>query len=430
MSVDHVSQQTSETPAETQAGTQAGTQAATQAITGTRPSSVSFSRTRLIKATAALTLLTIVTALCLLPLLRPPALPPGITRDQYNRAATDWKGLFRTEPSHPDTLMLLAETSLKRRQLPAAIACFSAIDSSHPRYGKSARLQEAQVFLQLNQAAAAEQSFKTFLSLAAASTTDTDPEQLATARRWLAWLMAVQLRPEDRVEWLDQLLNAGQADVYDAKQRYFPTLLIQTSSLGSTRLQKFLANDPRNPVLLIAAARYETAEGRPEAALDTLKQLYRQHPDNLPALAALLEALHELHRPDELVALSTAAPPFHPAEPWLLTQMRAEAAVHQQHWADAETLFRAVLRHDPANPACHMGLAASLAGQGRAVEREAILKRSLVLSRIRVQLSEVRPNAPEAARRLAEAASSLELTAAADTFSQLADQMSATEPMP
>jgi predicted Zn-dependent protease len=387
-------------------------------------------RRYLVVAAAAILLLTVVAGTLLAPLLTPPTLPPEITRDQYDRAVADWKGLFRTRPSHEDTLMLLAETSLKRRQLPAAVACFSAIDSSHPRYGKSARLQEAQVLLKLNQAAAAEQSFKTFLSLAAASPADTDPEQLATARRWLAWLMAVQLRFEDRVEWLDQLLNAGQADVYDAKQRYFPTLLIWASSLGSTRLREFVANDPHNPALLIAAARYETAEGRPDVASAALRQIRQNHPDNLHALAALLEATFEMHLPDEFIALNKTAPAFEPAEPWLLTQMRAEAAIHQQLWTDAESLFRAVLSHDPANPACHMGLAASLAGQGRATERQAIQKKSQVLARIRVQLSEVRPNDPAAARRLASEARSIGLTAAADAFSTLADTMPAMEHRP
>lgn len=134
--------------------------------------------------------------------------------------------------------------------------------------------------------------------------------------------MAVQLRFEDRVDWLDQLLSAGQADVYDAKQRFFPTLLIWASSLGSTRLREFVANDPHNPALLIAAARYETAEGRPDVASAALRQIHQNHPDNLHALAALLEATFEMHLLDEFIALNKTAPAFDPAEPWLLTQMR------------------------------------------------------------------------------------------------------------
>lgn len=387
-------------------------------------------RKHLFLAAPAILLLTVVAGERLGLWLIPPTLPPEITRHQYERAAADWKGLFRTRPSHEDTLMLLAETSIKRQQLQAAVACFSAIDSSHPRYGKSARLQEAQLLLKLNQAAAAEQSFKEFLSLAAASPGDTNPEQLATARRWLAWLMAVQLRFEDRVEWLDQLLNAGQADVYDAKQRFFPTLLIWASSLGSTRLQEFVANDPQNPTLLIAAARYETAEGRPEVAAVTLRQIRRNHPHNLHALAALLEATFEMNLLDEFIDLNRTAPAFSPAEPWLLTQMRAVAAIYQHRWTDAESLFHAALANDPANPACHMGLAASLAGQGRATEREDVQKKSQVLARIRVQLSEVRPNDPAAAQRLASEARSIGLTTAADAFSKLADTVPSMELRP
>ncbi|MGV2333628.1 MAG UNVERIFIED_CONTAM: hypothetical protein LVR18_05715 [Planctomycetaceae bacterium] len=76
-----------------------------------------------------------------------------------------------------------------------------------------------------------------------------------------------------------------------------------------------------------------------------------------------------------------------------------------------------------------MGLAASLAGQGRAAEREAIQKKSQVLARIRVQLSEVRPNDPAAARRLADEARSIGLIEAANAFSRLADTMPPWSPV-
>ena len=352
-----------------------------------------------------------------------PPLPQGLSDEQFQRAVADWKGLFRTQPSREDVLMLIAETSLKRRQPETAVICFAAIDSSHPRYGKSARLQEAQVLLKLNKAAAAELSFQAFLQLASQDPASADPQQLAIAQRWLAWLMAVQLRFEDRIQWLDLLLKSPQADVYDAKQRFFPTLLIWASSLGSNRLREFLAEDPTNLNLVIAAARYDTAEGRPEQAAHSLRQLRRQHPGNLRVLAALLEALFELNQLNEFSAALAAAPPHQPDEPWLLTQLRAEHELRNQNFNAAEQLFKHVLHHDPANPACTMGLANCLAGQGRTAERQQIQQRALLLARIRVQLSEVTPRDPDAAKRLASDAGQLGYQSAADAFLELASRM-------
>ena len=388
------------------------------------PAAKRTSTKKIIAITATLALLTLGSLPFLSRILNPqPPLPAEISIQQFQRATADWKGLFRTEPSREDVLMLIAETALKRRQPETAVACFTAIHSSHPRYGKSARLQEAQVLLKLNRAVAAESSFKSFLELASQSAENTDPEQLAVAHRWLAWLMAVQLRFEDRVQWLDLLINSKQADVYDAKQRCFPTLLVWASSLGSTRLREFLKQDPDNPNLLIAQARYDTAEGRPEQAALSLRKLLQQQPKNTRALAALLEALFELNQLDEFSKTLDDAPTHTPDEPWLLTQLRAEHALHKQDYTTAEKFFNIVLQHDPANPACHMGLANCFAGQGRTDNRQQTQQRSLLLARIRVQLSDVTPHNPQAAKQLAADARTLGLQYAANTFLELASRM-------
>ncbi|MGV2333627.1 MAG UNVERIFIED_CONTAM: hypothetical protein LVR18_05710 [Planctomycetaceae bacterium] len=279
---------------------------------------------------AAILLLTVAAVALLVPSLSQPTLPPQITREQYDRAAADWIGLFRTAPFSRRHAHAARRNLAQTATTPRCRSLLFRDRLQSLTLRQKRRLQEAQILLKLNQAAAAEQSFKTFLSLAAASPNDTDSEQLSTARHWLAWLMAVQLRFEDRVEWLDQLLNAGQADVYDAKQRFFPTLLIWASSLGSSRLREFAAIDSENPALLIAAARYETAEGRPEVASAALRKVRQSDPDNLHALAALLEATFEMNLLEEFIALNKTAPAFSPTEPWLLTQMRAEAAIHLQ----------------------------------------------------------------------------------------------------
>ncbi len=104
--------------------------------------------------------------------------------------------------------------------------------------------------------------------------------------------------------------------------------------------------------------------------------------------------------------------------------MRGESALHNQDWTTAESLFRHVLKHDPSNPACHMGLAKALNRLGRIEEQRAVQERSLTLARIRVNLAAVNNSSATAARELASDARSLQMNEAAAAFELLADRMS------
>ncbi len=349
-------------------------------------------------------------------------LPASVSPAEYRAARLKFVELFHREPNDADLMMLLGETAVQNEQLDRAVDCFSRVPSDNTRYGASARLQEAQVLLRNNDAGKAEASFRTFLELADARRS-IPQEQLKVARDWLVFLMAVELRFEDRKAILHQMIQDRQFDAYDAKQYYFPTLLIWQSSLGSSRLRNFLEQTPTSRLLLIAQARYLVGEGKPDAADELLKSLRQQYPDDPRVTAASLECFYEKANWKEFEAILSAAPAFRDDEPWLLTQMRAEFAAHSHDWPAAETYFRKVLKADPANPVCHMGLAKALNGPGRTDERKVIQQRSLTLARIRVNLSAVDNTSATAARALAQDARKIQMLEAAESFEYLAEQM-------
>lgn len=352
-------------------------------------------------------------------------LPEGVSAEDYERAVQDWRGIFRTEPAYHDVVMLLAETALRRRQHELAVSCFAEIPSDHERYGASARLQEGQVLITLNDAVAAEQSLQEYLQLAREQSL---PEaDQAVALRWLTWLMAVQLRFEERVPHLQRLIDLNQASIYDAKQRFFPTLLIWASALGRSRLQEFIAQTPGNLSLQIAQARYLTAAGELQDARAQLQLLREQHPQNPTVLMASLELLYEAGADEGFEQICTQLPPWEATEPWLLTRLRGEYHLRKQNWETASLRFQHVLQQDPADPASTMGLIRCLENSQQTPQEAERLKqlrnRSLLLSRMRVQMSEANAESPDAVLALAAHCRELEMSEAAAALMAIAAAM-------
>lgn len=349
-------------------------------------------------------------------------LPDGVTGEQFERATREWQRQFKTEPTDADVLMLLGEKAVLREQWDTAVACLRVIPSEHLRYGPSARLQEGQALLKLERAVDAERRFLDYLKIA--GQTSEPAENQLVAKKWLVYLYAVELRFEDRQKVLKELCDDELADVFDAKQMFFPSLLVWHSNLGSSRLRAFLKVDPDNSVLQTAEARYLTHEGKPEVAEQLLQELQQAEPENLRITAAYLECLHEQNRQDDMHDVISRTVPHSDNEPWLLTQMRAEAVLADGKTEEAERYFQAVLKHDPANPTCHMGLARCLTNPQQAEARRRIQQRSLLLAKIRVDLSDVDTTSADAARLLASQADELEMAEAGRYFRHLADQMS------
>lgn len=330
--------------------------------------------------------------------------------------------LFHREPDEADLLMALAETAARNEQPDVAIDCFERVPSDHIRYGASARFQEAEILLRANRVEKAEASFREFLTLQEGQP-GSDRKYLRKARAWLAFIMTIELRFEERKLLLQQMIQNREFDVYDAKQLYFPSLSANYSTQISNRLDDFLEQAPTCRPLLVAQARYLVRQGKLDAADQLLQTIRLQYPTDSETIAATLECLFELADWKRFESVISAAPKFTPDEPWLLTQMRAEFARYSKDWSAAEKYFRKVLESDPANPTCHMGLASALFSLEKTDERKEIQDHSLILAKIRVYLSAVDQNSSGGLRALAKDAKSIGMFEAAESFELLADRV-------
>lgn len=340
-------------------------------------------------------------------------LPEGVSREQYQAASRRFTERFQRTPDRMDVFTLLGEEAGMEHRFEAAVVCFREIPTEHPRYGLNARLQEGFFELQLKQAAGAERNFREYLRVA-----QDDPSvpesDLVTAYKWLSFLLSVELRLQERKPILAEMHRRGLADVLDSKQFFFPHLLLLNSALGRSRLDDFLEQDPGNVRLRVASARYLTLAGRLDESMALLEELHRAVPEDRSVIAALLECCFE--QDDWSHCTGVAVPDYNVDEPWLLTQMRAQRALEEQRWQEAARYFEAVLAEDPSNSICTMGLARAAAALGQTERHQELLRRSLVISEIRVSLVGITEEDPEAASRLAEACDSIGLTEAAEVF--------------
>ena len=345
--------------------------------------------------------------------------PEGVSQRDYDVAVRRFRDLYGRSPSRLDVLSIAGELAIRDGRLPAAVACFQQIPSNHPRYGASSRLQQAQVLLQLNQAEPAEQNFREYLELEGTQSS----ESVVTARKWLTYILSVQLRFEDRQQSLADAHESGTADVNDSKQFFFPNLLLWNSAAGKKRLAAFIEAEPRDLTLRVAQGRYLTGDGQLDASATLLEELHRQRPESRPCLAALLESHFEKSDWKRFSEVANLLPPYEPTEPWLLTRMRAEFALQQQRWDDAVREFEHLAKAEPANPWSCMGLARAYGELNQPAEREKMLARSLILSRIRVSLSNIREDNPASARKLADECRLLGLEKAAAAFDRHAQRI-------
>lgn len=343
---------------------------------------------------------------------RPAPLPAGVTQRDFDIASRRFRTLYNRSPGTIDILSIAGELAVAEERFAAAAACFQQIPGDHPRYGPSARLQEAQVRLRLNQAVAAERNFRDYIRLKNVD----QAESVALARKWLMYILSVELRFEDRERELAVIHATGTPDLGDSKQFFFPNLLIWNSATGRQRLADFIEVDPADLNLRLAKGRYLTGAGQLDDANVLLEELYRQHPENPSCAAALLECLFEKNDWKQFGEIARQLPSQRREEPWLLVRMRGEFALFEKRWDEAIRDFLHLAELEPANPWTSMGLAKAYGMQNRPAERDRALARALVLSRIRVSLSNVREDNVAAVRNLANECRQIELLQAAEAF--------------
>lgn len=354
-------------------------------------------------------------------------LPLGVTAEQYERARSAFAERFRREPGELDILSLLAEQRYDEGELDAAVNCLQLIPISDPRYGITSVIRRTEILRELNRAEDAEKAYRQLLELAE-STNAISIERVVQVRNWLTYLLSVQLRFEERREMLLQAHETGYVDVYDSKQLFFPHLLIWSGSRGRQRLEEYLEADPRNGWFKIALARYRTAEGRLDDARRLLADVPADRDIDLHRQAARLEVEFEADQWDAFQLILGELDEFEEGEPWLLTRMRGQWALHQRDWSTAGKMFREVQRNDPAEPSAQMGIARVLSELGLEAQAEQARQRSLLLAEIRVALPKVNDRDPEASRALASQCEQIDMPEAARFFRLHAVQIEGSVP--
>ena len=349
-------------------------------------------------------------------------LPLGVSRVDFEKAAAEFKEEYDRPGDDFDVLMTLAEMAAQKQDSATAIACYQQIPTKHVRHGPSARYQEALLFAETDQVQRAEDSFQEFLKLLEQGHQLPD-SKVAHSRHWLSLIYGVEVRQEDRRIVLHSLLQDHQADIHDVKQYYFGSLLIWQTAFGSERVRDFLKKDPDNRHLRVAAARYCIGEGRLKEARQQLGILRSEDLKELRTLAVLLESCYDMHDWSAFAKEFASAPEFSKDEPWLLTQLRGEWALHQNDWLKAEEYFQYMLEIDPPNAVCLMGLGRALAGQKKSKEREIMLQRSLLVAKLRVDLSAITHDNPKGARSVASSARQLGMEDAAAILEFFAARM-------
>lgn len=350
-------------------------------------------------------------------------MPTGVSESDYGEADAEFRRHFNRAGDKFDVLMTLAEIATKKKDFGKAISCYQRIPAEHVLYGPSSRYELAKLFAQTDQVQRAEDSFVEFLKLSE-SGIRLNESQVVHVRRWLSLILSVELRPEERRKVLQALVEDDQADVHDAKQYYFESLLKWQSAFGSGRIRDFLKLDPMNRHLRNAEARYLTGQGHLEEAWKRLTRLHFEDPGDLRTVAFLLECAYEMNDWSAFSTVLSEASEFREDEPWLLTQSRGQWALHQKEWPEAEKYFRHILEIDPPNATCLMGLTRALAGQGKTAESETLMQRSLLIAKLRVSLAAVSSDNPKAARDIANLSRQLGMEDAATIFDRFAAKMS------
>ncbi len=349
------------------------------------------------------------------------SLPPGVTQADYDRAMKWFADMYPgVDADTIDVLSMAGELAVADQRYEIALASFRAIPSDHQRYGPSARLQQGTSALELHRAVEAEKSLREYLNLAKQSQYVRFDDVVA-AYKWLNYILSVELRLEDRKLVMRELHQFGLADILDSKQYFFPNLLILNSPAGRARLQQFVDADPENVVLRIAQGRYKTLEGEFEQGVVILGKVLAENPGNVSAIAGLLEALFELNDWERFAGILGQAPPFDENEPWLLTRMRGEYALEERANEEALRYFQFVLKQDPANAPCQMGVVTALAELGRTDEHEVALQRSGILAEIRVNLSNADGDAFAALQGVSRNCQQIGFVSAAQAFAKYAE---------
>lgn len=352
-------------------------------------------------------------------------IPIGVTAEEQQRARQDFRRVQRRDPDEVELLLVLAENLARRGRVELAVSCAERIPVGDERCGLRSRLLLAQYCLRLNRAAGAERAVRELLSVAGSvgdGSGGSGATEVQSARELLVFLLSLQFRFEEREVELRELRKGGLLEPLLTKQLYFPSLLAWKTPQQNERLQQFLRESPEDSRLVAAHVRYLLGAGSGIEARRLIDAAVALSPGDAGVLAAALECRFEAQDVAGFRALLAACSESVAGEPWLMTQMRGEAAALSGDWSESARCFEILVAADATNPLYCQGLARAYGQLGRGAERLRLQQRALQLAELRLTLGEAELKNPGALRAAGVAARELGLRAAADDLEQLAQR--------
>jgi tetratricopeptide (TPR) repeat protein len=351
-------------------------------------------------------------------------LPPGVTGDEYARAAAGWKRRYGRKPGDLDVVSWLAESAIASGDLETAAACFARIPSTHPHYGRPARHQQGQVLQRLNRLCEAEQNLREFIDLESKAANPRN-ELLIDAMQRLRSLLELELRFEERRVVLHDLFQRGEGELFDVVMYLFPTLLRWNGPVTVQRAEAALAAEPECFEIRRAVGRYRTGQGRLDESRAILDACLHDRPGDLHSFAFVLACEYERGGAAAIAEAVARLSPPSDHDPWLLLELRGYVDNDQQRFADAVDCFERVLREDPTNAGCHQGIAIACQGLHEPERRERELAITAELMRIQVRLARMmlHDHPPAVIREIAEACERLKLDDHARRMARLGLQL-------
>ena len=300
-------------------------------------------------------------------------LPAGVTQQDYERVA---QRLQRTSSQSVDRDAVFFRLGIEQtthQKWQTAAALFASIDPLRSHHGREARYLQAQSVLQLDRLRESERLFREYLADAPIVgkqpwLTQPSREDRLQALHYLSYLLAVELRFEERQTLLAGLVKSGNADLFDTLACHFQSLMEWNNTHGVERLENACRVSPEDWQLQAILGQYRIAQGRSEVARELLTVCRDKLPSDLTIAADYLTCLHELGDDEAYLEMATGLPPMVDGEPLELLRHRGEVMLLQNRPADAEVYLLQAITRDPANVACRLGYAKALLALNR-IER-------------------------------------------------------------
>jgi tetratricopeptide (TPR) repeat protein len=289
-------------------------------------------------------------------------LPPGVTMSDYQGVAEKLRRSTSRVAGRDEVLFNLGVEYATRQRWETAATLFANVPSLDSPFGREARYLQAQSVLQLDRLRESERMFREYLAdipIAGKRPWPAAPQndERIQALRYLGYLLAVELRFDERRRVLKELVDCGDADLFDTLAFHFQSLMEWNNTHGVERLERACRVSPDDWQMQAVLAQYRIAQGRPDDAWQLLEKCREHLPDDLNIAAARLTWQEEQGDWKAYSHLAAQLPAMSDQDPVLLLRHRGQAELRVGRFSEAAKCFQRALAIDPAHVSSRQGLA-------------------------------------------------------------------------